>query len=66
MGAKSIGGGGGRGSVTSLHAGPLVHEAARKVESEDEKIVRYERVIEKLRKMMEHERKLLKTSRGQY
>jgi hypothetical protein len=36
------------------------------VESEDEKIVRYERVIDKLRKMMEHERKVLKLARLQY
>lgn len=40
--------------------GPLFYEPAKKVESEDEKIVRYERVIDKLRKMMEHERKILK------
>ena len=36
------------------------------MESEDDKVVRYERVIEKLRKMMEHERKLLKLARAQY
>ena len=36
------------------------------MESEDDKVVRYERVIEKLRKMMEHERKLLKLARTQY
>ena len=40
--------------------GPLFYEPAKKVESEDEKRVRYERVIDKLRKMMEHERKILK------
>ena len=44
----------------------MIYEPARKVESEDEKVVRYERVIEKLRKMMDHERKLLKLSRAQY
>ena len=29
-------------------------------------MIRYERVIEKLRKMMEHERKLLKLARTQF
>jgi hypothetical protein len=33
------------------------------VETEDEKVQRYERVIEKLKKMLEHERKLLKAAR---
>ena len=46
--------------------GPLIYEPAKKIESEDDKVVRYERVIEKLRKMMEHERKLLKLARTQY
>lgn len=32
----------------------------KKVESEDEKIKRYERVVEKLKKMLENERKQLK------
>lgn len=53
----------GRSSHPNFKEGPLVYEPAKKVESEDEKVVRYERVIEKLRKMMEHERKLLKTAR---
>ena len=34
--------------------GPLYYEPAKKVESEDEKVIRYERVIDKLRKMMEN------------
>ena len=45
--------------------GPLFYEPARKVESEEEKILRYERVIETLRKQMENERKLLKGARSQ-
>jgi hypothetical protein len=44
----------------------LIYEPAKKIESEDDKVVRYERVIDKLRKMMEHERKLLKFARTQY
>lgn len=44
----------------------MIYEPAKKIESEDDKVVRYERVIEKLRKMMEHERKLLKLARAQY
>lgn len=38
----------------------------QKVESEEEKVLRYERVIDKLKKMLEHERRLLKAARGQY
>lgn len=45
--------------------GPLFYEPARKIESEEEKILRYERVIETLRKQMENERKLLKGARSQ-
>lgn len=44
-------------------SGPLVYVPQRKVETEEEKIRRYERVVEKLRKMMDHERRLLKTAR---
>jgi hypothetical protein len=36
------------------------------VESEEEKIKRYERVIEKLKKMLDHERKQLRGARMQY
>ena len=50
---------------TSQQLGPLFYEPARKIESEEEKIVRYERVIETLRKQMENERKLLKQARTQ-
>jgi len=35
----------------------------RKVETEEEKLRRYDRVMEKLRKMMQHERRLLKLAR---
>lgn len=38
----------------------------RKVETEEEKLRRYDRVMEKLRKMMQHERRLLKIARMQY
>lgn len=36
------------------------------MESEEEKIRRYERVVEKLKKMLENERKQLKQARMQY
>jgi transposase-like protein len=36
------------------------------METEDEKVLRYERVIDKLKKMLEHERRLLKGARQQY
>lgn len=47
--------GGGRTSTQSFlpqhqQMGPLFYEPARKVESEEEKIIRYERVIDTLRK----------------
>ena len=48
---------------SNVQTGPIFYEPAKKVESEEEKIVRYERVIDKLRKMMEHERRLLKQAR---
>lgn len=47
-------------------ANPLVYIPKQKVETEDEKVMRYERVIDKLKKMLEHERRLLKTARTQY
>jgi hypothetical protein len=45
---------------------PLVYIPKQKVETEDEKVLRYERVIDKLKKMLEHERRLLKGARTQY
>ena len=36
------------------------------MESEDQKVKRHERIIDKLRKMVEHERKNLKTARVMY
>lgn len=36
------------------------------METEEEKVKRYERVIEKLKKMLDHERKQLKQGRVQY
>ena len=50
----------------SQQSGPLIYMPRQKTETEEEKIRRYERVIEKLRKMMDHERKLLKGARLQY
>ena len=38
----------------------------RKVETEEEKLRRYDRVMDKLRKMMQNERRLLKVARLQY
>lgn len=38
----------------------------QKAETEEEKVLRYERVIDKLKKMLEHERRLLKGARQQY
>ncbi|CDW74794.1 UNKNOWN [Stylonychia lemnae] len=46
--------------------GPLVYIPQKKVESEEEKVKRYERVIEKLKKMLDHERKSLRMGRLQY
>ena len=59
-----------KGSVQSFlpksqQEGPLFFEPARKQETEEEKVMRYERVIETLRKQMENERKLLKQARAQ-
>jgi len=48
------------GNEEFSRTGPLIYEPAKKSETENDKVVRYERVIEKLRKMMDHERKLLK------
>ena len=42
---------------------PLVYIPKQKTETEDEKVLRYERVIDKLKKMLEHERRLLKGAR---
>jgi len=52
--------------ASGQQSGPLVYVAPRKVESEEEKLRRYDRVMEKLRKMMQHERRLLKAARLQY
>lgn len=38
----------------------------KKVETEEEKVKRFERVIEKLKKMLDFERRQLKQSRSQY
>ncbi len=55
------------GGITQTSPGaPLVYIPRQKTESEEDKIKRYERVIEKLKKMLDHERKLLKGSRLQY
>jgi predicted RNase H-like nuclease (RuvC/YqgF family) len=55
-----------RPSLQSQQSGPIIYQPARKIESEEDKIHRYERVIEKLRKMLEHERRQLKGARVQY
>ena len=44
----------------------MVYVPQRKVETEEEKLRRYDRVMDKLRKMMQHERRLLKAARQQY
>lgn len=44
----------------SQQTGPLFYEPVRKQESEEDKVTRYERVIDTLRKQMENERRLLK------
>lgn len=49
--------------ASNQQSGPLVYMAPRKVETEEEKLLRYDRVMEKLRKMMQHERRLLKAAR---
>ena len=53
-------------AASNQQSGPLVYVAPRKVETEEEKLRRYDRVMEKLRKMMQHERRLLKAARQQY
>jgi hypothetical protein len=57
-----------RGSSTRLPTAggqqqPLVYIPKQKAETEEEKVLRYERVIDKLKKMLEHERRLLKGAR---
>ena len=60
--------GAGTMSRGALHqqSGPLVYMPPRKVETEEEKLKRYDRVMDKLRKMMQNERRLLKAARLQY
>ena len=53
-------------AASNQASGPLVYMPPRKVETEEEKLLRFDRVMEKLRKMMQHERRLLKTARLQY
>ena len=53
-------------AASSQQSGPIVYVPQRKVETEEEKLRRYDRVMEKLRKMMQHERRLLKNARAQY
>jgi len=55
-----------RGSTRSHQQPPLVYVPKQKTETEEDKIMRYERVIDKLKKMLEHDRRLLKGARGQY
>lgn len=43
--------------------GPLYYNPARKQETEEEKLQRYDRVMEKLKKTMQNERRLLKIAR---
>ena len=58
-----MGGAGLSRAASGQQSGPLVYVPPRKVESEEEKLRRYDRVMEKLRKMMQHERRLLKAAR---
>ena len=53
-------------AASNQQSGPLVYVPPRKIETEEEKLRRYDRVMEKLRKMMQHERRLLKAARMQY
>lgn len=53
-------------AASNQQSGPLVYVPPRKVETEEEKLKRYDRVMDKLRKMMQHERRLLKGARLQY
>lgn len=53
-------------AASHQQSGPLVYMPQRKVETEEEKLRRYDRVMDKLRKMMQNERRLLKTARLQY
>ncbi len=60
----------GRSSTESFlpmcqQTGPLFYEPVRKQETEEDKVTRYERVIDTLRKQMENERRLLKQARIQ-
>ena len=51
-------------AASSQQSGPIVYVPMRKTETEEEKLRRYDRVMEKLRKMMQHERRLLKNARA--
>lgn len=62
---SNMGYGMGASSAQGLTA-PLSYQNKRKVETEEEKVQRYERVIEKLKKMLDHERKNLKGARAQF
>jgi|JI9StandDraft_2_1071091.scaffolds.fasta_scaffold347411_2 hypothetical protein len=55
----------GAASTAGMSA-PMTYAPKRKVETEEEKIQRYERVIEKMKKMLDHERKNLKGARTQF
>ena len=63
----TLGGAGGLSRAAShQQSGPLVYMPQRKNETEEEKLRRYDRVMDKLRKMMQNERRLLKAARLQY
>ncbi len=62
-GSSTRGGGGAGQTNQQQQANPLVYIPKQKTETEDEKVLRYERVIDKLKKMLEHERRLLKGAR---
>lgn len=52
--------------MQSHNGGPLYYNPARKQESEEEKLQRYDRVMEKLKRTMQSERQKLKIARQQY
>lgn len=53
-------------NMQSHNGGPLYYNPARKQESEEEKLQRYDRVMEKLKRTMQSERQKLKIARQQY
>lgn len=51
---------------SNLQSGPLAYVPVRKVETEEEKIKRYERLVEKLKQTLNNDRRTLRACRLQY